>query len=216
MRTFATSFSAKIRLSAALALVSSAAIAQSASGPLNGNYVVTRSSTCSSGVPDSNKPLPQVIDWLVGMNMVSQASIVLGAGAYANWLSGITLSSSGGASVPDLSAETPIQWGTVNSPVTYGANSAVGNFASSIPPFAPPVNYNASSAFIVTSYPLPSGSGTGFYYYDYIPMPGFQTFFRYGIVLSQTSGQAPSASGVSNGPRNQPAPGCSFLINFRQ
>jgi len=208
MKTSATLFGAKLSLSVALALVDSAAIAQSASGPLNGNYVVTRSSTCSSGIPSSSNP---VVAWLVGNSGVTQASIVLDTGTYPNWLSGIISS----GSAPNLSIETPIQWGTVTGPVAYGANSAVGNFTGGpIPPFAPPVSYNGSSAFIVTSYPLPSGSGTGYYYYDYISP--YQTFFRYGIVFSQTSGQASVAAGVSNGPSNQSYPGCSFLIHLQQ
>ncbi len=214
MRTPKACIRVSLAASTSLILFSGSAIAQSASGPLNGNYVVSRSSTCSSGVPDATKPLPQVIDWLVGMSTVSQSSVALDSGTYANWLSGVALANSG--SVPDLTVETPVQWGTLNSPVSYSGMSAVGNFTTNIPPFPKPVTPPTTIQFIVTSYALPSGAGTGYYYYDYIPLPGSQTFFRYGLVLSQASSQAASAAGVSTGPSNQPAVGCSFLLNFHQ
>lgn len=182
----------------------------SASAPFNGNYVGTTSGGCSPGYPVN---VGDVINWMAINNGASQSTFIPDPSqSYSNWLSGLTLSvvSPFTAIVTPAANETPIEWGIVKRSVVYGANSAVGKFDTVVPPKSPDAVYNVSQKFIVTSYPFPDGSGTGYYVYFYIPP--MTNFFKYGAVFNQTSGQASSAAGVFQGNFN----GCTFSFTYTQ
>jgi hypothetical protein len=202
----------------ALGLTTQVALAQtvSASGPLSGNYVGTSSGGCSPGYPAA---VGDVINWMTTNNAVSQSTFIPEPSlSYSNWLAGITLS----AQPPFNTVFTPgpgetvLQWGVVNRSVVYGSNSSVGTFDTVVPPKLPDVAYNQNQQFILTSYtytfPLGSGtgSGTGYYLYFYVPL--FTNFFKYGVVLNQSTSLATSATGVFQGNLG----GCTFIITYNK
>lgn len=192
------------------------AAAQSASVPLNGNYVIAESGSCSPGLPDPNSQAQQIIAWLATNNFVSQGVFLPEPQtAYAAWLASLSLPPRNNFNAPITvppQTETPVQWGGLNRTIMYGSSSAVGTFNPPIPPLAPPVfddQSKLSSYFIVTSYTTAS-SVRGFYLYVYNKI--MNDFFKYGTVFSQANNQSSSAAGASNGSVN----GCTFMISLHQ
>ena len=176
----------------------------SANVPLNGNYIVAESGSCSPGLPNSGNNF--VVSWLATNNFVSQGAFIPEASSnYSGWLSANKLGSS---QTKPGGGETPTQWGRLNRLVMYGASSAVGQFnGSNLPPFPPPKLDDPSK---LNGYFIVTRNANEYFLYVYNQILG--DFFKYGSVFSQANAQSSSAAGASNGSVN----GCTFLITLHQ
>lgn len=177
---------------------------ESANIPLNGNYIVAESGSCSPGLPNSGNNF--AVAWLATNNFVSQGAFIPEASSkYSVWLSNNNL---GSTQTKPGSDEIPTQWGRLNRLVMYGASSAVGQFSgSNLPPFPPPKLDDPSK---LNGYFIVTRKSNEYFLYIYNQILG--DFFKYGAVFSQANAQSSSVAGASNGSVN----GCTFLITLHQ